>query len=164
VSALWALVAIALALVLQSGLTLLVPVHAALFDPLLLITVYVSLRRGETYGMLTGAATGWAQEIVFGGRILGVQGLARLIVGFLVGQAGRRFLLTGALSQFVVVLVAALADIWLAAGLAAMFEIQRQALSWTVLVARVVLNAACGAMAFGLADWIEARVSRETIA
>jgi rod shape-determining protein MreD len=163
VTGLWVLLAIALALVGQSGLTLLLPIHAALFDPLLLITVYVSLRRGDTAGMLTGALTGWAQEIVFGGGVLGFQGLARVVVGFLVGQAGRRFLLTGAMAQSVVIVVAGLLDVWVAGGLAAMFETPRQDLSWTVFLARIVLNAAFGALAFRLADRIEGRVSREAI-
>jgi cell shape-determining protein MreD len=161
---LWVLGAIMVALVAQSGLALLLPGQAALFDPLLLIAVYVSLKRGDTPGMLAGGATGWAQEIVFGGEILGFQGLARVVLGFLIGQAGRRFLLTGAPAQFVVILIAVLLDYWLAGRCAAMFEVPCPALSWPVLLGRMALNAAAGALLFQLAERVEARLERDTLA
>ena len=65
-TALWSALAIVVALLAQSGLSLLLPGATRLFDPFLLITVFVCLTRGENTGMLVGTAAAWAQELSFG--------------------------------------------------------------------------------------------------
>lgn len=154
----WSLLALGLALLLQSGLTLLAADKAAFFDPCLIITVYVALTRGENLGMLTGLSGGWAQEIVFGGRPLGLLGLARVVVAFLIGQAGRRFLLASPAAHFSVLFVAGMLDAWLVGRLGAMFDVSLSALSGAALVYRALLNAVVGTIAFQLA---ERRLRRE---
>ena len=63
------------------------PGQARVLDPFLLVMVYCGLTRGETHGMLAGAAAGWVQDVHFGGRVLGLSGLTKMIVGFAVGLA-----------------------------------------------------------------------------
>jgi hypothetical protein len=148
----WSLLALGLALLAQSGLALLLADKAAFFDPCLIITVYVALTRGENLGMLTGLAGGWAHEIVFGGRLLGLLGLSRVVVAFVIGQAGRRFLLVSPVAHFSVLFAGALLDAWLVARLGAMFDVQLRALSGAALVYRALLNAVVGALAFQVAE------------
>ena len=89
--AFWTALALLAAFLLQSGLTRAVPFFAKVFDPFLLVLVYCGLAYGEIYGMLVGLAAGWIQDVQFGGRIIGLSGLAKLLVGFVVGAAGSRF-------------------------------------------------------------------------
>ncbi len=148
----WSGLALVLAVLLQSGLSLLLPNQAPLLDPFLLIMAYVSLTRGESNGMLVGAASGWIQEIAFGGRLLGLLGLTRVVLAFLVGHAGRRLLLSDAPAQFTLVFVLALVEGWLLGRLAGVFEVPLVSMSLATQLVRAVLNAALGALAFALID------------
>ncbi len=150
---LWAGMLIAAALLFQSGLSLLVPAHAALLDPFLIITVFVCLTRGETPGMLVGAAAAWAQDLAFGGPVLGLLGLARVLMAFAVGQVGRRFLISNFPAQFATLFVAALLDMWLLGRFAAVFEVPLRDLPALTLAERATLNAIVGAAAFQLIEW-----------
>jgi hypothetical protein len=154
----WSGVAIVLAVLLQSTLSLLWPHQAPLFDPFLLITAYVCLTRGESNGMLVGAASGWVQELAFGGPLLGLLGLTRVVLAFLIGHAGRRLLLSDAPAQFTLVFFLALVEGWLLGRLAGVFEVPLVSASLLTQVLRAVLNAVLGAAAFGL---IERRLRRE---
>ena len=101
----WTALAILAALLLQTALSQLLPAQARVFDPFLLVVVYCGLTGGETHGMLAGAAAGWVQDVHFGGRVLGLAGLTKVLVGFGVGLSGTRFHLDGARAA-VLVLVA----------------------------------------------------------
>ncbi len=154
----WSGVALVLAVLLQSALSLLLPNQAPLFDPFLLITAYVSLTRGESNGMIVGAASGWIQEIAFGGPLYGLLGLTRVVLAFLVGHAGRRLLLADAPAQVTLLFLLALAEGWLLGRLAGVFEVPLVSASLAIQLMRAVLNAVLGALAFGL---IEHRLRRE---
>ena len=87
----WTAVAVLAALLLESGLSKVVPPAARLFDPFLLVLVYCGLSFGETHAMLTGTVAGWVQDVHFGGPVLGLSGLTKVVLGFLVGVAATRF-------------------------------------------------------------------------
>jgi cell shape-determining protein MreD len=148
----WSGVAIFVAALLESGLSLLWPDQARLLDPFLLITIFVCLTRGEGHGMVVGAAAAWAQDIFFGGRVLGLLGLTRVVLAFLVGHAGRRFLLSHAPAQFALIFVATLADAWLLAQFAGAFEVPIVSVSLPTLVMRAAFNSVIGATAFWLIE------------
>ena len=86
----WVGLALVAALVLQSGLGLVAPEDGRIFDPFLLVVVFSGLALGEVGGALVGTGAGWIQDIHFGGSVLGLSGLTRLLVGFAVGAAGSR--------------------------------------------------------------------------
>jgi hypothetical protein len=155
---LWAGTLIVIALLFQAGLSLLLPAHAALLDPFLIITVFVCLTRGETPGMSFGAAAAWAQDLAFGGPVLGLLGLARVLVAFAVGQVGRRFLVSNFPARCVTLFAASFADVWLLARFAAVFEVPLNWMPLPTLLARATANAIVGAVAFQL---IERRWRRE---
>jgi rod shape-determining protein MreD len=148
----WTLLAIALATVLQTGLSRVWPGQALLFDPFLLVMVYCGLTRGETHGMLAGAAAGWVQDVIFGGRIVGISGLTKVIVGFVVGLAATRFLLVGVGAQVLVLFAATIADAVITHSLASVFSIPSHELSAWGLASRGAVNAFLGVVLFSFID------------
>ena len=108
--AFWTVAALVAALAVQSGLSLIVPAWARVFDPFLLVVVYCGLKGGETHGMLAGVVAGWLQDVHFGGRVLGLAGLTKTLVGFGVGLAGTRFQLTEPGARLLVRVLAVVLD------------------------------------------------------
>jgi len=152
VRALWTGVAILAALLLQSALGQLLPAQARLFDPFLLVLVYSALMRGETFGMLAGGVAGWVQDVQFGGRVLGLFGLTKVLVGFGVGLAGSRFLLTSTGARTLVLLATTVADALIFQWLAAVFDVKILDLSPSGLLTRATVNAALGVVLYSAVD------------
>jgi rod shape-determining protein MreD len=150
--AFWTLLAIAVATVLQTALSKVWSGQRLYFDPFLLVMVYCGLTRGETHGMLAGAAAGWVQDVIFGGRVVGISGLTKLIVGFVVGLAATRFLLVGAVAQVLVLFAATVADALITHSLASVFSIPLGELSVWGLASRGAVNAFVGALLFSFVD------------
>jgi rod shape-determining protein MreD len=152
VRALWTGLALAAALLAETALSHIAPAQARLFDPFLLVLVYCGLLGGETHGMLAGMAAGWVQDVHFGGPVAGLAGLTKIVVGFGVGAAASRFLLTGASSRMLVLFVAGLVDTLLFERLAFVFDVGAQPLSFGTVLGRVTLNALVGGLVFELLD------------
>ena len=148
----WTLLAIALAAVLQTSLAPLSGKVAHTFDPFLLVVLYCGLTWGETHGMLAGAVAGWVQDVLFGGQIAGLSALTKLLVGFVVGVAGTRFLLVGPAPQILVVFAATVVDGLALQSLASVFSIRTDELSAAGLAIRGGVNALVGVIAFGVVD------------
>jgi len=148
----WTALAILAALLVQTALGRLLPMQARVFDPFLLLVVYCGLTGGETHGMLAGAAAGWVQDVHFGGRILGLSGLTKLLVGFAVGIGSTRFHLGEPAARLLVLMVATVADALLYGELAQVFDVQAYALSPLGLLTRAAVNAAVGMVVFDTMD------------
>lgn len=144
--------AILLALLLQSALSQLAPAQARLLDPFLLVVVYCGLHGGETHGMLAGMTAGWVQDVHFGGSVVGLSGLTKLIVGFGVGLAGARFLVGSLPQRLLVLFVAALLDALIHERLALLFEVALNELSFGGLLGRAAVNAVLGGALIELVD------------
>ena len=111
-------------MLVETALGYLFPGPGRLLDPFLLIVVYCALSGGETHGMLAGVGAGWVQDALFGGRVLGLSALSKLLVGFAVGLAGGRFLISGTAARALAVFVATLADGLLVPWLASVFTLE----------------------------------------
>jgi rod shape-determining protein MreD len=148
----WTALAILLALLVQTALGRVMPLQARLFDPFLLVVVYCGLTGGETHGMLAGAAAGWVQDVHFGGRILGLSGLSKVLVGFGVGVGSTRFHLGEPAARLLVLMVATVVDAVLFSQLAQIFDVQAYELSPLALVVRAVVNGAVGMVVFETVD------------
>ena len=148
----WTLLAIAGAALLQSALGHLSGRVAHTFDPFLLVMLYCGLTWGETHGMLTGAVAGWVQDVLFGGQVAGLSGLTKLVLGFVVGLAGTRFLLVGPAPQILVVFAATIIDGLALQSLASVFSIRTDELSAGGLAIRGGINALVGVVLFGVVD------------
>ena len=150
--AVWTAAALLLALLLQSALSRIAPGQARILDPFLLVVVYCGLTGGETHGMLAGLAAGWIQDVQFGGPVVGLSGLTKVVVGFGVGAAASRFLLGGPAVRVLVLFAAALADTLLFERLAAAFEIAVHPLTPLAVVMRAALNALVGGPLYELLE------------
>ena len=87
-------VALVLALVLQTRLAPFLVLGTSPLDLVLIVVVYVAITSGPTTGLLAGAAAGLAQDALSSG-ILGIGGLAKTVVGYLVGLASTQFIVPG---------------------------------------------------------------------
>ena len=150
--AFWTGLAIVGAVIVETALGYLVPAPGRYLDPFLLVVVYCALPCNEKHGMLTGAAAGWVQDVLFGGRVLGLSALAKLLVGYAVGLGAGRFLLATTAARSLVVLLATLADALLVQWLASVFSVEAAGLSLVDLVSRATLNALAGGLLYALVD------------
>lgn len=148
----WTAGAIVAALLLQSALGRLLPAEARMVDLFLLVLVYCALTGGETFGMLAGGAAGWVQDIHFGGAVHGLFGLTKVLVGFVVGLAASRFLLTGTGARTLVLLTTTVADALMFEWLAAVFDVKTLGLSPSGLFTRAAVNAVLGVALYTVLD------------
>lgn len=144
----WTGLAILGAFLLQSALGWLLPSYARFVDPFLVVVVSCALAGGETHGMLAGAAAGWVQDALFGGRILGLSGLSKVLVAFLVGVAGARFQLGEAGPRALVLALSTLLDAFLLSSLASVFNVTLNPVPFWGHLLRASANAALGLLAF----------------
>lgn len=149
----WTSFAVVVALLLQSALSRIAPGPARVLDLFLLVPVYCGLTGGEVHGMLAGAAAGWVQDVHFGGRVVGLSGLTKLLVGFGVGAASTRFLLQGPLSRMLVLFVATLADGALFVLVSGALDLRSDTLSPLAQLSRAAVNALVGTCVFELGAW-----------
>jgi rod shape-determining protein MreD len=150
--AFWTGLAIAGAVLVESALAYLVASPGRYLDPFLLVAVYCALARGETHGMLAGAAAGWVQDVLFGGPVLGLSPLSKLVVGFGVGLGAGRFVIASAAARALVILIATVVDALLVQWLASVFSLEATGLSLLALASRATLNALVGGLLFALLD------------
>lgn len=148
----WTAAAIIAALLLQTVLSLVLPGYARVFDPFLLVLVYCGLTGGATRAMLAGAAAGWVQDVHFGGPVLGLSGLTKVLVGFGVGAGSTRFHLVEPGARVLVLLLATAMDALIFNRLAAVFDVTAYALSPLGLLVRAATNALVGIVAFEAID------------
>lgn len=151
-TALTTLVALLVALVLQTALGRLWPGAPPLVDFFLLVVIYAGVTRGETHGMLTGTAAGWIQDIQFGGPVSGFSAFTKLVVGFAVGFAASRFLLVAAVPRLLLLACAALFDVLLFERLAALLGAPVPEVSLAGLAWRAALTALVGVPVFHALD------------
>ena len=156
----WTAVALLVAFLFQSALTHIVPRQARMVDLFVLVLVYCGLVGGETHAMLAGAAGGWMQDVQFGGGVVGLSGLTKVLVGFGVGLSGTRFHLTEPGARVLVLFAATLVDALVFERLASAFDVRIETLSLGGLLTRATLNAALGGVAFFYVDRYLARRRR----
>ena len=148
----WTGLAIGAAVLVETALAYLVPSPGRYLDPFLLVVVYCALAGSEVNGMLAGAAAGWVQDVLFGGRVLGISALSKLLVGYAVGLGAGRFLIGTTAARSLVVLLATVADALLLQWLASVFAVEAAGLSPVALASRATLNALAGGLLFALVD------------
>src|SRR5262249_36760241 len=114
--------------------------------------VYCGLTGGEMHGMLAGAAGGWIQDIHFGGTVLGLAGLTKVLLGFGVGVASTRFHLVEAAPRGLVLLLATGADAVIYVQLAAVFDVASYEVSPSQILVRAAVNAVVGVASYELVE------------
>jgi rod shape-determining protein MreD len=112
----FSLLAIAIALALQTTLASLVIRGTAALDLVLIVVVYLALITGPVTGLLLGSAAGLVQDSLSSG-IIGVGGLSKTVVGFVAGVLGTQFIVTAPLSRFLVFVLATVLNAGIFMGL-----------------------------------------------
>jgi len=140
-----------LALLLQSALSRFLPISAYVDLPLVVAT-WFALSRGEILGMVGGSLSGWLTEALFGRGIKGVSGLIRLVLGFVLGLLGSRFLITGTLARFSLLLTVTVIDTRAFEWIAPAFGMSPVQYSPGDMTIRAFINAAVGLVLFALIE------------
>jgi rod shape-determining protein MreD len=154
-----ALIAIALALALQTTLARFVVAGTAAVDVVLVAVVYVALTTGPISGMLAGSVAGLIQDALSSG-VVGIGGLAKSIVGFLVGAIGQQFIVTAALPRLVMFVGATAAHLGIFMGLYVLLGLRTFPNPWTAVLTQALGNALVGIVAFTIVEALPGMAER----
>ena len=156
------LVAIALALALQTSLARFLVGGAAAVDLVLIVVVYVALTGGSVTGMLAGSLAGLTQDALSIG-VIGIGGLSKSIVGFVVGAIGQQFIVTAALPRLVIFLASTVAHAAIFMGLYVLLGLGSFPSPWAPILSQVLGNAAVGMIACTIIEAFPGVVERRRL-
>lgn len=142
--------ATALALAVQSSLGRYVGAVAGL-DFVLIVVVYAALTFGPVSGLLSGTIAGLVQDAMSTG-IIGVGGLAKTVVGFVIGIIGAQFIVAHALPRFVVFFGASLLHAILFIGVYAVLGTRDFGDLYRRIALPALVNAMVGLLVFKVVD------------
>jgi rod shape-determining protein MreD len=145
------LLALAAALVLQTTLAGLTLEGATLVNFVLVTVVYAALAFGPVTGMLAGTAGGLAQDALAGG-IIGVGGLSKTLVGFIVGVLGAQFIVSQTFPRFVMFMGATFAHELCFQALQTLVEARPFAMQWSTTLTQAAVNSLVGILAFQVVE------------
>jgi rod shape-determining protein MreD len=159
VKAFGVLIAIALALALQTTLARFLVGGTAALDLVLVVVVYVALTSGPVTGMLAGSLAGIVQDALSSG-VIGVGGLAKSIVGFLAGVIGQQFIVTAALPRLLIFLAATVVHAAVFMGFYMLMGLRSFPSPWAAVTSQALGNAAVGLIAFAIIESLPGAVER----
>lgn len=150
---------IAVALALQTTLARFL-VHGPVgVDLVLVAVVYLALSRGPTTGLLSGTLAGLAQDSLASG-IIGIGGLAKTVVGYLVGVVGTAFIVTQPIPRFVIFFAASVLQAAVVLGLQALLGPELSGLPVATTLAQALGNALIGVVLFQVVEAVPGIVER----
>ena len=152
-------VAIALALALQTTLARFIVGGTAALDLVLVVVTYVALTSGPVTGMLAGSLAGIIQDALSSG-VVGIGGLAKSIVGFLAGAIGQQFIVAAALPRLVIFLGATALHAAVFMGLYVVLGLREFPSPWTAIASQALGNAVVGLIAFAIIESLPGMAER----
>ena len=153
------LLAIAIALALQTTLTRFAVGGTGALDVVLVAVIYVALTTGPVGGMLAGTVAGLIQDALSSG-VIGIGGLAKTLVGFLVGAFGQQFIVTAALPRFVMFVAATALHAAVFMGLYVALGLRVFPSPWTAIASQALGNALVGLVSFAIMESLPGIVER----
>jgi rod shape-determining protein MreD len=153
------LIAIAVALALQTTLARFVAGGTTAVDFVLVAVVYVALTRGPVAGLLTGSIAGLIQDSLTTGTI-GIGGLAKSIVGFLAGAIGQQFIVTSALPRVVMFVASTAVHAAVFMGLYMGLDIRDFPSPYAAVASQMVGNTVVGLIAFSAIESVPGAIER----
>ena len=141
--AVYAIVALALALALQSTIGRFTGDGFVVVDFVLVAVVASALNGGAATGTLTGTVGGFVQDALSSG-VLGIGGLAKSIVGFLTGVAGAQFIVAQPLPRMVVFAGATFIHAGIFMGLYELLDLRDFGFPWMAIMGQAIGNAIAG--------------------
>ncbi len=145
------LLALAAALVLQTTLAGMTIEGATLVNLVLVAVIYVALAFGAVTGMLAGTAGGLAQDALAGG-IIGVGGMSKTLIGFIVGVLGAQFIVSQTLPRFVMFVGATFAHELSFQALQSLVEARPFVMQWSTTLTQAAVNGLIGILAFQVVE------------
>jgi len=150
--------AIAIALALQTSLTRFLVRGTFAVDLVLVAVVYVALTSGPVTGMFSGTFAGLIQDAL-GSGIIGIGGLAKTVVGFLTGVIGTQFIVANTLPRFVVFFAATIVHQALFLGLYLLLD-RHFTVPYAAIAGQALGNALVGIVAFNIVELLPGAVER----
>ena len=157
------ILAIALALVLQTTLTRFIVRGTVAVDLVLVVVVYVALSSGSVTGLLAGTVAGLIQDSLSTG-LIGIGGLAKTLVGFLSGIIGTQFIVARPLPRFVVFFAATVLHQAVTIGLGVLLGLRPFGTPYAAVAGQAFGNAVVGVAAFQLVELLPGAVERRRTA
>lgn len=156
------IVAVVLALALQTTLTRTLVAGTAAVDLVLVAVVYVALTTGPGAGMLAGSLAGLVQDALSSG-VLGIGGLAKCIVGFVAGGIGQQFIVTAALPRLVMFIGATIVHATIFMGLYVLLGVRTFASPWQAVMGQAIGNSVVGMVAFTVVEALPGFIERRRL-
>jgi rod shape-determining protein MreD len=153
------ILAIALALALQTTLARFVIRGTVAIDLGLVVVVYAALSFGPITGLLAGTAAGLAQDALSSG-VIGIGGLAKTIVGFLAGLIATHLIVARPIPRFVVFFLATVLHAIVFMGLYVLLDLRRFGTPYAAVVSQALGNAVVGVLAFWLVERLPGAIER----
>jgi len=153
------ILAIVLALALQTTIARFVVSGTIAVDLVLVVVVYVALSSGSVPGLVTGTVAGLIQDSLSTG-VIGIGGLAKTIVGFITGIVGTQLNIAEPVARFVVFFAATIAHQAITIGLGSVLGLRPFGTPWTAIAGEALGNAVVGVAAFQLSDMLPGAVER----
>ncbi len=155
----WVILAIALALALQTTLARFVIGGTAALDLVLVVVVYVGLTSGPLTGLFAGTVAGLVQDVMSSG-VIGIGGLAKTIVGFLTGVVGTQFIVAAAIPRFFVFMAATMVHAAVFMGLYVLLDLRHFPSPWTAVLGQGATSAVVGVIAFRILESLPGALER----
>ena len=156
------LVAVALAIAMQTTLDRLVVGGTVAVDLVLVAVVYVALTMGPVTGMMTGSVAGLIQDAL-SSDVIGVGGLAKTVVGFLAGAIGQQFIVTAAVPRLVMFVAATGMHAVLFMGLYQVLGVRSFASPLAAIATQSLGNAIVGMVAFSVVESLPGAMERRRL-
>jgi rod shape-determining protein MreD len=157
------ILAITLALALQSTLDRFVIRGTVAVNLALVAVIYVALTSGQVTGLLSGAAAGLAQDALASG-VIGIGGLANTVVGFVTGIIGTQFIVSQPVPRFIVFFAATVVRQVIFIGLSVVLDLGHFASPVPAVAGQALGNAVVGVAAFQIAEFLPGAVERRRMA
>ena len=153
------ILAIVLALALQTTIARFVVAGRVAVDLVLVVVVYVALSSGAVPGLMTGTVAGLIQDSLSTG-LIGIGGLAKTIVGFVTGIVGTQLNIAEPVARFVVFFAATVVHQAITIGLGTVLGLQTFGVPYAAIAGEALANAVVGVAAFQLTDLLPGAVER----
>jgi rod shape-determining protein MreD len=146
-----ALLALVGALALQTTLSGMLTGGAIAVNLVLVAVVYLALSYGAVTGTLAGMIGGLTQDALAGG-IVGLGGMTKTMIGFIVGVLGAQFNLSTTVPRLVMFAAATVVHQVVFEGLHALLGGRPFTLQWSAVLIQSLANALIGIVAFFIVE------------
>ena len=117
----------------------------------LVAVICVALSFGALTGLVAGAAGGLVQDAVAGG-VVGVGGISKTVVGFVVGVLGAQFIVSQPLPRFVMFVGGTIVHELCFQSLYALVETRAVQFAWRTMLTQAAINGVIGILALQIVE------------